>query len=101
MWVDTVWDLDFTETEPLDPWIAEEITADGLDTFSRLYSALAPFAAGDQESREVTSPEQSQPLSLPLFLICLALKFTIYSKTIQAILALCAGMLQKEAIPKF
>uniref|UniRef100_A0A8C9N980 Condensin-2 complex subunit D3 n=1 Tax=Serinus canaria TaxID=9135 RepID=A0A8C9N980_SERCA len=52
VWVDTVWDLDFTETEPLDPWIAEEITADGLDTFTRLYSALAPFAAGDQESRE-------------------------------------------------
>uniref|UniRef100_A0A8C5JBE8 Condensin-2 complex subunit D3 n=1 Tax=Junco hyemalis TaxID=40217 RepID=A0A8C5JBE8_JUNHY len=52
LWVDTVWDLDFTETEPLEPWIAEEITADGLDTFTRLYSALAPFAAGDQESRE-------------------------------------------------
>ncbi|NWZ17434.1 CNDD3 protein, partial [Agelaius phoeniceus] len=51
-WVDTVWDLDFTETEPLDRWVAEEITADGLDTFTRLYSALAPFAAGDQESRE-------------------------------------------------
>ncbi|XP_059723175.1 condensin-2 complex subunit D3 isoform X2 [Haemorhous mexicanus] len=52
VWVDTVWDLDFTETEPLDPWIAEEITADGIDTFTRLYSALAPFAAGGQESRE-------------------------------------------------
>ncbi|XP_058675057.1 condensin-2 complex subunit D3 isoform X2 [Ammospiza caudacuta] len=52
VWVDTVWDVDFTETEPLEPWIAEEITADGLDTFTRLYSALAPFAAGDQESRE-------------------------------------------------
>ncbi|NWZ89118.1 CNDD3 protein, partial [Nesospiza acunhae] len=51
-WVDTVWDLDFTETEPLDSWIAEEITADGLDAFTRLYSALAPFAAGDQESTE-------------------------------------------------
>ncbi|NXC02411.1 CNDD3 protein, partial [Orthonyx spaldingii] len=52
VWVNTVWDLDFTETEPLDPWIAEEITADGLDTFTRLYRALAPFAAGDQDSRE-------------------------------------------------
>uniref|UniRef100_A0A8U8AZE6 Condensin-2 complex subunit D3 n=1 Tax=Geospiza parvula TaxID=87175 RepID=A0A8U8AZE6_GEOPR len=51
-WVDTVWNLDFTETEPLDPWIAEEITADGLDAFTRLYSALAPFAAGDPESTE-------------------------------------------------
>ncbi|NWI47055.1 CNDD3 protein, partial [Picathartes gymnocephalus] len=51
-WVDTVWDLDFTETEPLDPRTAEEITANGLDTFTCLYSALAPFAAKDQESRE-------------------------------------------------
>ncbi|XP_039577670.1 condensin-2 complex subunit D3 isoform X3 [Passer montanus] len=52
VWVDTVWDLDFTETEPLDAWLAEEITADGLDAFTRLYRALAPFAAGDQESTE-------------------------------------------------
>ncbi|NWW35712.1 CNDD3 protein, partial [Panurus biarmicus] len=51
-WVDTVWDLDFTETEPLDAWIAEEITADGLSTFTRLYRALEPFAAGDPESSE-------------------------------------------------
>ncbi|XP_014112787.1 PREDICTED: condensin-2 complex subunit D3 [Pseudopodoces humilis] len=52
VWVDTVWDLDFTETEPLDPCIAEEITADGLHTFTCLYRALEPFATGDQESRE-------------------------------------------------
>ncbi|NWX34050.1 CNDD3 protein, partial [Notiomystis cincta] len=51
-WVNTVWDLDFTETEPLDPWIAEEITANGLDRFTCLYQALEPFAAEDQESRE-------------------------------------------------
>ncbi|NWU11658.1 CNDD3 protein, partial [Cephalopterus ornatus] len=49
-WVDTVWDLDFTETEPLDSYIAEKITADGLDTFTNLYSALSPFA--DPENRE-------------------------------------------------
>lgn len=53
-WVDTMWDLEFTEFEPLDPRIAEDITADGLDSFTSLYSALAPFAAGEQESREVT-----------------------------------------------
>ncbi|NXO68383.1 CNDD3 protein, partial [Phainopepla nitens] len=51
-WVDTVWELDFTETEPLDAWIVEEITADGLSAFTRLYRALEPFAAGDQGSRE-------------------------------------------------
>ncbi|RLV98116.1 hypothetical protein DV515_00011072, partial [Chloebia gouldiae] len=48
VWVDAVWDMDFTETEPLDPWIVEEITANELDTFTCLYSALAPFAAGGQ-----------------------------------------------------
>uniref|UniRef100_A0A8C3QGX2 Condensin-2 complex subunit D3 n=1 Tax=Cyanoderma ruficeps TaxID=181631 RepID=A0A8C3QGX2_9PASS len=52
LWVDAVWDLDFTETEPLEPWLAEEIAADGLDTFTRLYQALAPFAAENQESTE-------------------------------------------------
>ncbi|NWS81906.1 CNDD3 protein, partial [Toxostoma redivivum] len=51
-WVDAVWDLDFTDTEPLDPRIAEDITANGLNTFTCLYQALEPFAAGDQESRE-------------------------------------------------
>ncbi|NWR45694.1 CNDD3 protein, partial [Regulus satrapa] len=52
-WVDTVWDLDFTETEPLDSWIAEEITANGLSTFTRLYHALAPFAAEEQNRENV------------------------------------------------
>ncbi|NWV46775.1 CNDD3 protein, partial [Daphoenositta chrysoptera] len=51
-WVDTIWDLEFTEVEPLDPRVAEGITADGLDSFTSLYSALAPFAAGEQQSRE-------------------------------------------------
>ncbi|NXE41808.1 CNDD3 protein, partial [Ptilorrhoa leucosticta] len=51
-WVDMMWDLEFTEVEPLDARIAEDITADGLDSFTSLYSALAPFAAGEQESRE-------------------------------------------------
>ncbi|NXU29070.1 CNDD3 protein, partial [Thalassarche chlororhynchos] len=51
-WVNTVWDLDFTETEPLDPSVAEEIAGDGLDAFTRLYRALSPFAGEDRESRE-------------------------------------------------
>ncbi|NXM31856.1 CNDD3 protein, partial [Oxyruncus cristatus] len=51
-WVDTVWDLDFTDTEPLDSGTAEKITANGLDTFTSLYSALSPFAAEDPENRE-------------------------------------------------
>ena len=53
VWVSTVWDLDFTETEPLDPRIEEEITEDGLGAFSSLYQALTPFATGDDTSRGV------------------------------------------------
>ncbi|XP_061869891.1 condensin-2 complex subunit D3 [Colius striatus] len=52
VWVNTVWELDFTDTEPLEARIAEEITEDGLDAFSGLYQALAPFAAEDVQSRE-------------------------------------------------
>uniref|UniRef100_A0A8B9TA43 Non-SMC condensin II complex subunit D3 n=1 Tax=Anas platyrhynchos TaxID=8839 RepID=A0A8B9TA43_ANAPL len=36
-WVNTVWDLDFTEAEPLDPKIEREITEDGLNAFTCLY----------------------------------------------------------------
>ncbi|NXQ33100.1 CNDD3 protein, partial [Alaudala cheleensis] len=49
-WVDTVWDLEFTDTEPLDGSIAEKITTDGVNTCTRLYRALEPFAA--RESTE-------------------------------------------------
>ncbi|NWS98845.1 CNDD3 protein, partial [Mionectes macconnelli] len=51
-WVDTAWDLDFTDTEPLDSCTAEKITADGLDSFTNLYSVLSPFATEDRENRE-------------------------------------------------
>ncbi|NXD68708.1 CNDD3 protein, partial [Eolophus roseicapillus] len=52
VWVDAVWDLDFTETEPLDPSIVEDITSDGLDVFTCLHQALLPFADENQEKRE-------------------------------------------------
>ncbi|NXN61876.1 CNDD3 protein, partial [Rynchops niger] len=52
VWVNAVWDLDFTEVEPLDARIAEEITEEGLDAFTWLYQALAPFAGEDHENRE-------------------------------------------------
>ncbi|NXL95150.1 CNDD3 protein, partial [Alectura lathami] len=48
-WVSTVWDLDFTDTEPLDAQIEEEITGEGLGAFTALYRALRPFAGGDSE----------------------------------------------------
>uniref|UniRef100_A0A7M4FS67 Condensin-2 complex subunit D3 n=1 Tax=Crocodylus porosus TaxID=8502 RepID=A0A7M4FS67_CROPO len=51
-WVDTVWDLDFTEAEPLDSRVEEGITEDGLDAFTRLYDTLSPFAAEDHGTTE-------------------------------------------------
>ncbi|XP_053308636.1 condensin-2 complex subunit D3 isoform X2 [Spea bombifrons] len=49
-WVDSVWELDFTETEPLDPRVEAEITENGLEAFNRLYDGLSPFASEDQEN---------------------------------------------------
>ncbi|XP_048369194.1 condensin-2 complex subunit D3 [Sphaerodactylus townsendi] len=51
-WVNTVWELDFTETEPLDCRQENVITEDGLDAFTQLYEALYPFAADDQGAAE-------------------------------------------------
>uniref|UniRef100_A0A8C8SXD1 Condensin-2 complex subunit D3 n=1 Tax=Pelusios castaneus TaxID=367368 RepID=A0A8C8SXD1_9SAUR len=51
-WVDTVWELDFTETEPLDSRIEEGITEDGLSAFIQLYKDLYSFAAEDHGTAE-------------------------------------------------
>ncbi|KAM6431720.1 condensin-2 complex subunit D3 [Liasis olivaceus] len=55
-WVDTVWELDFTETEPLDARIEGLITDDGVDAFVQLYEALYPFGADDHETTESIWP---------------------------------------------
>uniref|UniRef100_A0A8B9Z3K1 Condensin-2 complex subunit D3 n=1 Tax=Buteo japonicus TaxID=224669 RepID=A0A8B9Z3K1_9AVES len=41
--------MDFTEADPLDSRLAEEITGDGLDVFTGLYRSLLPFAAEHRE----------------------------------------------------
>ncbi|XP_012865287.1 PREDICTED: condensin-2 complex subunit D3 [Dipodomys ordii] len=51
-WVDTVWELDFTETEPLDPNIEAEIVESGLSAFTNLYESLFPFATEEHASSE-------------------------------------------------
>lgn len=51
-WVNTVWDLDFTETEPLDPSIVGEILETGRDAFTKLYRSLYPFATDESGSLE-------------------------------------------------
>nr|XP_006012566.2 PREDICTED: condensin-2 complex subunit D3-like [Latimeria chalumnae] len=50
VWVDTVWELDFTETEQLDPHIEQEILENGLEVFTELYSSLLPFAVEEQST---------------------------------------------------
>uniref|UniRef100_A0A8B9Z2G3 Condensin-2 complex subunit D3 n=1 Tax=Buteo japonicus TaxID=224669 RepID=A0A8B9Z2G3_9AVES len=49
VWVNAAWELDFTEADPLDSRLAEEITGDGLDVFTGLYRSLLPFAAEHRE----------------------------------------------------
>lgn len=49
-WVDSVWELEFTETEPLDPRVEAEIVENGVEVFTNLYDSLLPFASADQEN---------------------------------------------------
>uniref|UniRef100_A0A8B9IWK2 Condensin-2 complex subunit D3 n=1 Tax=Amazona collaria TaxID=241587 RepID=A0A8B9IWK2_9PSIT len=53
VWVDAVWDLDFTDTEPLDPSVVEEITNDGLEVFTCLHQALLWFADDNQKRENI------------------------------------------------
>ncbi|XP_053547485.1 condensin-2 complex subunit D3 [Bombina bombina] len=50
-WVDSVWELDFTETEPLDPRVESVIAENGLEVFNNLYESLLPFVSEDQENQ--------------------------------------------------
>ncbi|NXS51428.1 CNDD3 protein, partial [Brachypteracias leptosomus] len=52
VWVNTAWELDFTEVDPLDADIAEEIAGDGAGALTELHRALSPFAVEEPESRE-------------------------------------------------
>lgn len=51
--METVWELDFTETEPLDPSIEAEIIETGLDAFTKLHESLFRFATEEHGSTEV------------------------------------------------
>lgn len=48
-----MWELDFTETEPLDPNIEAEIIETGLDAFTKLHESLLRFATEEHGSTEV------------------------------------------------
>ncbi|CAN2388105.1 complex subunit D3, partial [Pristimantis euphronides] len=49
-WVESVWELDFMDVEPLDPQVEAEIAENGLEVFNNLYESLLPFASEDQEN---------------------------------------------------
>uniref|UniRef100_UPI00398E4DCE condensin-2 complex subunit D3 n=1 Tax=Pristiophorus japonicus TaxID=55135 RepID=UPI00398E4DCE len=53
VWVDAIWEADFTEAEPLDSRLEEEITENGLETFSQLYDSLFTFTDKDQQTEAV------------------------------------------------
>lgn len=51
-WVDAVWEVEFTETEPLDPGIEAEIEESGLRAFTDLYDSLFSFATEEHGATE-------------------------------------------------
>ncbi|NWH65606.1 CNDD3 protein, partial [Geococcyx californianus] len=72
VWANAVWELDFTETEPLDSGTREAIVGDGPDGFIRLHRALSPFAAESPRSTEARGGRGEQkrlPVSLWVFLL--------------------------------
>ncbi|KAG7313918.1 hypothetical protein KOW79_022414 [Hemibagrus wyckioides] len=52
VWVDVVWDCEFTDAEPLDSSIEEEIKED-LNVFKKVYKQLLPFSAEDDSTQSV------------------------------------------------
>uniref|UniRef100_A0A8C1NZT2 Condensin-2 complex subunit D3 n=1 Tax=Cyprinus carpio TaxID=7962 RepID=A0A8C1NZT2_CYPCA len=50
-WVDAVWDLEFTHTDPLDPVIEEEIKEDP-EVFKTIYMQLLPFSNEDDDNTQ-------------------------------------------------
>ncbi|KAM7408019.1 hypothetical protein PAMA_001936 [Pampus argenteus] len=48
-WVDTVWDVEFTESKPLDDPIEDDLTATGDKSFRNLYQCLLAHADDQQQ----------------------------------------------------
>ncbi|GAA6088976.1 condensin-2 complex subunit D3 [Tachysurus ichikawai] len=49
-WVDVVWECEFTDAEPLDSAIEEEIKED-VNVFKKVYKQLLPFSSEDDSTR--------------------------------------------------
>ncbi|XP_072557992.1 condensin-2 complex subunit D3-L-like isoform X1 [Paramormyrops kingsleyae] len=52
VWVDGVWDLEFTEAEPLDVAVEDELISNGPDAFRTVYKLLLPFATDGEGNAE-------------------------------------------------
>ncbi|XP_062286238.1 condensin-2 complex subunit D3 isoform X2 [Scomber scombrus] len=57
-WVDAMWDLEFTESKPLDDPIEDELMATGDQVFSNVYQSLLAHA-NDQQSAGTDKASQS------------------------------------------
>lgn len=51
-WVDAVWDFEFTDTDPLDPVVEEEIKEDP-GVFKTIYMQLLHFSNEDDDNTQV------------------------------------------------
>ncbi|XP_048839839.1 condensin-2 complex subunit D3 isoform X1 [Brienomyrus brachyistius] len=52
VWVDSVWGLEFTEAEPLDVAVEDELISNGPDAFRTVYKLLLPFATDGEGNAE-------------------------------------------------
>lgn len=66
--MDAVWDVEFTESKPLDDPIKEELTAAGDKAFRNLYQCLLAHAEEQQQS--AGSDEASQVKLIHTLLSC-------------------------------
>ncbi|KAF7686726.1 condensin-2 complex subunit D3 [Silurus meridionalis] len=51
-WVDAVWECEFTDTEPLDPTVEDEIKED-VNVFKKVYKQLLPFSCEEENTQSV------------------------------------------------
>lgn len=65
--MDAVWEVEFTETEPLDPGIEAEIEESGLRAFTDLYDSLFSFATEEHGATEVK--KKKKETEFPLWLV--------------------------------
>lgn len=71
VWVDAVWECEFTDAEPLDSAIEDEIKED-VSVFKEVYTRLLPFSC-DEENVQVTRDQ-----ALERQVCCVALCFVVF-----------------------